>query len=113
MKTNEGKGFACHIMSTGVVLLADILPTLIIKLTVVQIVSIMRGIGVFISRSSAVIFRIKKLYIPVIMQWCILMFCLLEVAYTFAPNIWIILIVIFFEGLCGGSVYVNCLLHDI
>ena len=64
-------------------------------------------IGVFISRSSAAIFRIKKLYIPVIIQWCILMFCLFEVAYTFVPNIWIILIVIFFEGLCGGSVYVN------
>lgn len=64
-------------------------------------------IGVFLSRSSAGIFRIKKLYIPVIIQWSILIFCLLEVAYTFVPNIWIILIVIFFEGLCGGSVYVN------
>ena len=38
-------------------------------------------IGVFLSRSSAGIFRIKKLYIPVIIQWSILIFCLLEVAY--------------------------------
>ena len=36
-----------------------------------------------------------------------MIFCLLEVACTFVPNIWIILVVIFFEGLCGGSVYVN------
>ena len=64
-------------------------------------------VGVFISRSSTVFIRINKLYIPVIVQWCILIFCLLEVAYTFVPNIWITLAVILLEGLCGGSVYVN------
>lgn len=32
-KSDKGSGFVCHLTSTGVVLLADILPTLVIKLT--------------------------------------------------------------------------------
>ena len=64
-------------------------------------------IGVFISRSSINLFRIKKVLIPALCQWLVLLFLLLEVYFTFVPSFWITMIVIFFEGLLGGSVYVN------
>lgn len=64
-------------------------------------------VGVFISRSSVRIFPIKKIYIPTIIQWLILGFLIAEVWVSFIPTIWITFAVIFLEGLCGGSVYVN------
>ena len=64
-------------------------------------------VGVFISRSSVMLFQIKKIYIPTLIQWVILVFFLVEAFVTFVPSIWITLCIIFLEGLCGGAVYVN------
>ncbi|XP_047127410.2 battenin [Hydra vulgaris] len=64
-------------------------------------------IGVFISRSSVNLFQIKKVIFPALCQWLVLLFLLLEVYYVFIRSFWITLIVILFEGLLGGTVYVN------
>ncbi|XP_057306909.1 battenin-like [Hydractinia symbiolongicarpus] len=64
-------------------------------------------IGVFLSRSSVNVFQIRKIIIPTLLQYVILIFVLLEVRFSFVPSLWIMLIVIFVEGLCGGAVYVN------
>jgi len=64
-------------------------------------------VGVFISRSSVNFFQIKYL-------WCIAfwqvvnMFFLGTVAYfNFIPSIWIIFVIIIYEGLLGGALFVN------
>jgi len=64
-------------------------------------------IGVFISRSSVNLFQIRKLLIPVVIQFCILIFFTFEIVYTFVPSFWITLAIVLIEGFCGGAVYVN------
>ncbi|KAL2073032.1 hypothetical protein VTL71DRAFT_10356 [Oculimacula yallundae] len=64
-------------------------------------------LGVFISRSSTPFLRIHNLYTPSLLQ--ILNFALLALhsIYFFIPSVYIIFLVIFWEGLLGGAVYVN------
>ena len=64
-------------------------------------------IGVFISRSSHLIVRVKSLYIPSILQCVNLAFLLTHALYPFIPNVYLIWLVVFWEGLLGGAVYVN------
>ncbi|KAI3387075.1 hypothetical protein SNEBB_000640 [Seison nebaliae] len=64
-------------------------------------------LGVFISRSSLSFFKIKKLWLLPILQFANLLFIMFHVLYCFIPNISIIFIFIFWEGLLGGSAYVN------
>ena len=64
-------------------------------------------VGVLISRSSANIFRIKRIFIPTVIQCCIFIVLLFEVMYGYMNYIWIALVIVFLEGLCGGAVYVN------
>ncbi|CAN8103903.1 unnamed protein product [Discula destructiva] len=64
-------------------------------------------LGVFISRSSTPFFRIHNLYIPSILQVGNLMFLTLQSLIYFIPSVYLIFIVIFWEGLLGGAVYVN------
>ena len=64
-------------------------------------------LAVFISRSSIKLFPIKKIIIPVIIQWCILITLTIEATNPFLRYIWFALAIVFLEGLCGGSVYVN------
>ena len=64
-------------------------------------------VAVFLSRSSVSLFHLKKVIIPTLMQWAILIFLLCEVCFQFIPYIGITFLVVFLEGLCGGSVYVN------
>lgn len=63
--------------------------------------------GVLISRSSVNCFQIHKLWILPILQFINLIFLLTEVRFAFIPSIWLVLFIILYEGLLGGSAYVN------
>lgn len=64
-------------------------------------------LGVFISRSSATIVRIRNLYIPSILQSFNLVLLVSQSLYYFIPNVYIIMLLVFYEGLLGGAAYVN------
>ena len=64
-------------------------------------------LAVFISRSSIKFFPIKKIIIPTLMQFAILVILLVEACVPFLHYIWFTLGIVFLEGLCGGAVYVN------
>lgn len=64
-------------------------------------------VGVFISRSSIPFIRIHHLYIPSFLQIANLALLTAHAMYNFIPSVYIIFIVIFWEGLLGGAVYVN------
>lgn len=65
-------------------------------------------LGVFISRSSTPFVRIHLLYLPSFLQIGNLIFLLLHAYLFFLPSVYIVFIIIFWEGLLGGAVYVNC-----
>lgn len=65
-------------------------------------------LGVFISRSSTPFLRIHHLYLPSMLQVGNLVLLTLHAMYFFIPSVYIVFIVIFWEGLLGGAVYVNC-----
>lgn len=64
-------------------------------------------LGVFISRSSTGVLRIHHLYAPSILQILNLVLLTVQSLTDFIPTVWIVFIVIFWEGLLGGLVYVN------
>jgi battenin len=64
-------------------------------------------VGVFIARSSTPFYRIHNLYLPSILQIVNLILLILQSLYDWIPNVWLVLGVIFWEGLLGGAVYVN------
>ncbi|KAI4142930.1 MAG: hypothetical protein LQ340_007163, partial [Diploschistes diacapsis] len=63
--------------------------------------------GVFISRSSTPILRIHNLYLPCLLQVVNLILLILQSLYGFLPSVWWVFLVVFWEGLLGGAVYVN------
>ena len=63
--------------------------------------------GVFISRSSTPFIRVHHLYIPSFLQCINLAVLILQALFDFIPSVWIVFIIIFWEGLLGGAVYVN------
>ncbi len=63
--------------------------------------------GVFISRSSTPFFRIHNLYLPSFLQIANLTVLTAHALFNFLPSVYIIFVVIFWEGLLGGLVYVN------
>lgn len=65
-------------------------------------------LGVFISRSSTPFFRIHHLYVPSLLQVGNMVLLTFQSIYFFMPSVYIVFIVIFWEGLLGGAVYVNC-----
>ncbi|KAH7149114.1 batten's disease protein Cln3 [Dactylonectria estremocensis] len=65
-------------------------------------------LGVFISRSSTPWFRIHHLYLPSLLQVGNLVLLTLHAIFFFIPSVYLIFIIIFWEGLLGGAVYVNC-----
>ncbi|KAF7560492.1 hypothetical protein G7046_g3654 [Stylonectria norvegica] len=65
-------------------------------------------LGVFISRSSTPFFRIHHLYLPSLLQITNLIILTLHALYFFIPSVYIIFVIVFWEGLLGGAVYVNC-----
>ncbi|PKS10893.1 hypothetical protein jhhlp_002651 [Lomentospora prolificans] len=65
-------------------------------------------LGVFISRSSTPFIRIRHLYLPSLFQLGNLILLLLHAMFFYIPSVYIVFIIIFWEGLLGGGVYVNC-----
>ncbi|AEO62098.1 hypothetical protein MYCTH_2313074 [Thermothelomyces thermophilus ATCC 42464] len=64
-------------------------------------------LGVFISRSSTPFVRIHHLYFPSLLQVANLVLLTLHALFNFIPSVYIVLLIIFWEGLLGGAVYVN------
>jgi battenin len=64
-------------------------------------------LGVFISRSSTPFIRIHALYPPSLLQCLNLVVLTLHALYGFIPNVYWIFVIVFWEGLLGGLVYVN------
>ncbi|KAK4678805.1 battenin CLN3 protein [Podospora pseudoanserina] len=64
-------------------------------------------LGVFISRSSTPWFRIHHLYFPSLLQVGNLVLLTLHALLNFIPSVYLVFVVIFWEGLLGGAVYVN------
>ncbi|PHH91782.1 hypothetical protein CDD83_10350 [Cordyceps sp. RAO-2017] len=65
-------------------------------------------LGVFISRSSMSLVRIHNLYLPSVLQLANLAFLTLHALFYFIPSVYLVFVIIFWEGLLGGCVYVNC-----
>ncbi|RMZ89257.1 hypothetical protein DV736_g3516, partial [Chaetothyriales sp. CBS 134916] len=63
--------------------------------------------GVFISRSSTPFFRTHNLYLPSLLQIGNLVLLTAQALFNFVPSVYIVFVVIFWEGLLGGLVYVN------
>lgn len=63
--------------------------------------------GVFISRSSTPFFRIHNLYLPSMLQIINLAILIVQSMFDIIPSVYIVFIIIFWEGLLGGLVYVN------
>ncbi|CAO1390978.1 unnamed protein product [Diamesa serratosioi] len=64
-------------------------------------------IGVFISRSSVNVVKIKHIWLMAVLQFGVMTFFFAEAILMFTPSIWIIFGIILFEGLLGGGAYVN------
>ena len=64
-------------------------------------------VGVFISRSSTPFLRIHHLYLPSFLQVANLVLLTSHALFNFIPSVYIIFVIIFWEGLLGGLVYVN------
>lgn len=64
-------------------------------------------IGVFISRSSVKLFPIRRLWFPAFFQTLNVLILLLDAYFRVIPAIWFIFVIILWEGLLGGSIYVN------
>lgn len=63
--------------------------------------------GVFVSRSSISFFRVHNIYVPALLQVVNLTFLVLHSIHNFIPNVYVVFAIIFWEGLLGGSTYVN------
>ena len=63
--------------------------------------------GVFISRSSTPFFRIHHLYAPSFLQIANLGLLSAHAMFNFIPHVYLVFLVVFWEGLLGGLVYVN------
>jgi battenin len=64
-------------------------------------------LGVFIARSSTPFIRLHSLYLPSLLQVANLLILLCQSLFWFIPSVWIVFLIIFWEGLLGGAVYVN------
>ncbi|KAL2018199.1 hypothetical protein VTK56DRAFT_1172 [Thermocarpiscus australiensis] len=64
-------------------------------------------LGVFISRSSTPFIRIHRLYLPSLLQVANLVLLALHALLNFIPSVYLVFIIVFWEGLLGGAVYVN------
>ncbi|XP_052865627.1 battenin [Anopheles cruzii] len=64
-------------------------------------------IGVFISRSSVNLIQFRHVWIMAVLQFVNVVYFTFEAVYFFTPSIWIIFVLILWEGLLGGGGYVN------
>ncbi|KAF9300273.1 battenin CLN3 protein [Mortierella antarctica] len=73
-------------------------------------------VGVFISRSSASYIQISRVWIPSFLQVCTLLFTISQALLGFIPWIYLIFALVFWEGLLGGTTYVQtyiCISRDL
>ncbi|ODQ64771.1 batten's disease protein Cln3 [Nadsonia fulvescens var. elongata DSM 6958] len=68
-------------------------------------------LGVFISRSSAGIVRIRKIYVLASLQIINVIVCIVQSMYMVLPNVYLLMALVFYEGLLGGFAYVNTFLR--
>ncbi|AGO12190.1 AaceriAEL171Cp [[Ashbya] aceris (nom. inval.)] len=68
-------------------------------------------LGVFISRSSGSWVRIRALYLLSVLQFVNLVFLLIQSWYYIVHSVWIIMVIVLYEGLLGGASYVNSFLN--
>lgn len=64
-------------------------------------------IGAFISRSSVSLFTIHKIWLLAVLQLINVVLVLTEVLTFFSPTIWVVFAIVLWEGLLGGSAFVN------
>lgn len=64
-------------------------------------------VGVFFSRSSVNLVTVNNLWLLAILQFLNVVIILIEVITFFSPSIWIVFAIVLWEGLLGGSIYVN------
>ncbi|KAF7697863.1 battenin [Silurus meridionalis] len=64
-------------------------------------------IGVFISRSSLYCFKIRKIWVLSLLQCVNAAVLLISVYYQFWPNVWVVFLIVLYEGLLGGAAYIN------
>lgn len=64
-------------------------------------------VGVFIARSSTPFIRIHNLYVPSMLQLLNLVLLTSQALWYWIPSVYIVFLIIFWEGLLGGAVYVN------
>lgn len=64
-------------------------------------------LGVFVSRSSIAFIRIRHLYLPSLLQVGNLVLLTLHALLPFIPSVYVVFLIVFWEGLLGGAVYVN------
>ncbi|XP_060758003.1 battenin isoform X2 [Neoarius graeffei] len=64
-------------------------------------------IGVFISRSSLYCLKIRRIWVFPLLQCVNAVVLLLSVYYQFWPNVWLVFVMVLYEGLLGGAAYVN------
>jgi len=67
-------------------------------------------LGVFISRSSSAFVRIRRVYIPSLLQALNLVVFIYQSLYMVIPNVYLVMLLVFYEGLLGGASYVNTFL---
>ncbi|SCU87027.1 LADA_0E01552g1_1 [Lachancea dasiensis] len=70
-------------------------------------------LGVFISRSSGSLFRIKKLYMLSILQGVNLVIVLFQSWFYVVHSVYPIMLLVLFEGLLGGASYVHTFMNII
>ncbi|TPP64922.1 Battenin, partial [Fasciola gigantica] len=63
--------------------------------------------GVFFSRSSVNLVQLRRTWIMAILQAGNFALCLTQVIYQYIPSIWIMCVIILYEGCLGGLAYVN------
>ena len=64
-------------------------------------------LGVFVSRTSIAWVRVRQLYLPSFLQVGNVVLLALHALFDFLPNVYVVFLVVFWEGLLGGAVYVN------
>ncbi|KAG9231281.1 batten's disease protein Cln3 [Amylocarpus encephaloides] len=64
-------------------------------------------LGVFVARSSTPFIRLHNLYLPSCLQILNLLLLVSQSLYWWIPSVYLVFVVVFWEGLLGGAVYVN------
>ncbi|XP_049926231.1 battenin isoform X1 [Epinephelus moara] len=64
-------------------------------------------VGVLVSRSSLCCVKIRKLWALSLLQVLNAVLLLFAVHYQFLPSVWLVFVIILYEGLLGGAAYVN------